>query len=370
METSGTHVETLIVGGGLAGLSLAAQLQARGDSYRLVEARRRLGGRVLSVPLRYQDTAATFDMGPAWFWPGQPRIAALVRELGLGVFDQYSRGELVYEDERGKLARGHGMSMEGSLRLDGGLGGLIAGLADRLPPDRIQRQRTVVSVRRSGDALHTRLQVDGEAEAQPVSSDRVVLAIPPRVAATRIEFGDAVSETALKAMRQIPTWMAGHAKVVAVYATAFWRRAGLAGDAMSRIGPLAEIHDASPVQGGPYALFGFVGTPPAARRDVAQLKRDATAQLVRLFGDAAGKPIDVLVQDWALQPHTAVALDHAPLREHPQYGLVPALRGLCDGRVLLGSTEVARQFGGYLEGALEAAELVGQQLASSTESAR
>ncbi len=28
---------------------------------------------------------------------------------------------------------------------------------------------------------------------------------------------------------------------------------------MSRRGPMVEIHDASPSEGGPYALFGFVG---------------------------------------------------------------------------------------------------------------
>ncbi|GAA3332831.1 hypothetical protein GCM10020331_094480 [Ectobacillus funiculus] len=61
-----------------------------------------------------------------------------------------------------------------------------------------------------------------------------------------------------------PTWMAGQAKVVAVYDRPFWRELGLSGYVLSAVGPLEEIYDASPNK-GPGALFGFFGMPPAAR---------------------------------------------------------------------------------------------------------
>ena len=48
----------------------------------------------------------------------------------------------------------------------------------------------------------------------------------------------------------------------------------------------------------------------------------------------------------------------APLYAHPTYGLPPALSGLWDDRLLMAGTEVAPQFGGFVEGALEAAENV------------
>lgn len=54
-------------------------------------------------------------MGPAWFWPSQPRIAALIAELGLTQFDQFSDGIMILEDERGQVQRGSGFaSMQGS----------------------------------------------------------------------------------------------------------------------------------------------------------------------------------------------------------------------------------------------------------------
>ena len=71
----------LIVGGGLSGLSLAYRLAAQGRDFMVLEARDRFGGRILG-----QDVGGgAFDLGPAWFWPGQPRIAALIARLGLGL---------------------------------------------------------------------------------------------------------------------------------------------------------------------------------------------------------------------------------------------------------------------------------------------
>ena len=77
------QTDVLIVGGGLAGLSLAWQCHQRGIDYRLIEARDRLGGRVLSQavtgvrPGSDPRQTSYFDLGPSWFWPGQPRIARI-----------------------------------------------------------------------------------------------------------------------------------------------------------------------------------------------------------------------------------------------------------------------------------------------------
>ena len=125
---------------------------------------------------------------------------------------------------------------------------------------------------------------------------------------------------------------------------------------MSRRGPLMEIHDASPHEGGLYALFGFVGVPAQGRIDASGLRNACVQQLVRLFGPQAGEPVNLILKDWAQDVLTAAPLDRAPLAHHPAYALPKALSSLCDGRLILGSTETATQFGGYLEGALEAAE--------------
>lgn len=343
--------DTLIVGGGLAGLSLAQGLHEVGKDFRLIEARSRFGGRILSRTV--ED--ATFDMGPAWFWPGQPRIDALIEALGLERFDQFAQGDLMYEDAEG-VQRGRGYaSMEGSYRLKGGLGALIAALARGLPQEKLQTEAPLTSLTR------TNYGVEATACAEVIRANRAVLALPPRVAAS-LSFDPQLSDAAVRTLEAVPTWMAGHAKAIAVFDTPFWRDDGLSGDAMSRVGPMMEIHDASPADGGPFALFGFMGVLPEARRDEDALKAATLRQLERLFGAKAAAPRALMIKDWAIDPFTATPHDLETLYAHPQYGLPQALTGLWDGRLILGSTEVAGQFGGYLEGALEASELVMSQI--------
>ncbi len=127
---------------------------------------------------------------------------------------------------------------------------------------------------------------------------------------------------------------------------------------MSQMGPLAEIHDASPEEGPPFALFGFVGVPPAHRQDETVLRHAVLAQLSRIFGPQAFDPDALYLKDWAFDPYTANELDHQPLLRHPAYADTLLMRGFWSGRLLLAGSEMAPRTGGYLEGALEAAEAV------------
>ena len=223
-------------------------------------------------------------------------------------------------------------------------------LAARLPDHRKRLNAKVVTLEKTANAVRATLP-----NGDRIRADRAVLAIPPRLAA-QIGFAPALPTRSLGDMQTIPTWMAGQAKAVAVYETAFWRNAGLSGDAMSRKGPMVEIHDASPADGGPFALFGFIGIAPRLRKDQAGLRQNILAQLARLFGPEAHTPSQFYLTDWAAEPDTATLADQTPLFGHPTYGLPPSLSGLWQDSLLMSGTEVAPQFGGYLEGALEAAE--------------
>lgn len=331
-----------IVGGGLAGLALADELQRAGIDWHLFEARERWGGRMQSLT----TDGAAFDLGPSWFWSIQPRMLALAERLGCAVFEQYSAGELLYEDDRASVHRGRGVaSMAGSLRVDGGTQSLTDALAAGLPASRLHPATPVRGVDRERGVLL--------ADGRQWPAERIVLAMPPRVAAT-LAFVPELAPEQTRALARVPTWMAGHAKFVAVYETPFWRDDGLSGDAMSHTGPLVEIHDASPRTDRPGALFGFYGVPADIRRDNAKALEEATmAQLERLFGPAARDPRHTRLQDWAFEPATATPDDSTPPAAHPEYGPLPAFDSAWDGHLLLGGSETARTFGGYMEGALE-----------------
>jgi len=195
------------------------------------------------------------------------------------------------------------------------------------------------------------------ADGDTLKGCRAVFALPPRLAA-EITFLPKLPDPTIQAMQGLATWMAGQAKAVAIYDTPFWREEGLSGDAMSRKGPMVEIHDASPNEGGPYALFGFIGVQPEARQDEQLLRQHLKAQLARLFGPKAADPIMLYVKDWAFDPNTSTEADKEPLYAHPTYSMPPAMNGLWNSTLCFAGTEVALQFGGYIEGALEAVEHV------------
>jgi monoamine oxidase len=353
-KDSPMKTQVAIIGGGLAGLALATQLDHSGIDFQLFEARSRFGGRIAAL----QTPTGAVDLGPSWFWPGQLRMAALLKGFGLTGFAQYAKGDQCFEDETGRVHRGMGFaSMEGSLRIAGGIIRLIDALVAGLPADRLHCNARINAI-----DLRTGIHLEN---GQTCAAQHIVLALPPRIAAD-LTLWPALTPDQKRRLEAIPTWMAGHAKFVAIYDMPFWRDAGLSGDATSRRGPMAEIHDASGPNGTPAALFGFLGLPPQNRKGRSQeITSAALEQLARIFGAQAVAPTQMVLHDWAFEPETATQHDLVPPSSHPDYGLPPALSGLWNGQLHFASTETAPQMGGYMEGALAAAECVAIDLGKS-----
>lgn len=86
-------VDVVVVGGGISGLVAARQVARSGKSVLVVEARSRVGGRVLNHQL---DSGETIESGGAFIGPTQTHIAALARELKVPTFLEYNKGNSVY----------------------------------------------------------------------------------------------------------------------------------------------------------------------------------------------------------------------------------------------------------------------------------
>jgi monoamine oxidase len=95
--------EVLVVGAGLSGLACARRLADAGRDVRVLEARDRVGGRTLSQRLGTD----VVDLGGQWIGPGQTRVQALVRELGVETFPQHHEGDRLL-DLGGRLRRYRG----------------------------------------------------------------------------------------------------------------------------------------------------------------------------------------------------------------------------------------------------------------------
>lgn len=87
----------VVVGAGLAGLVAARDLIARGHSVVVLEARDRVGGRVVNVAA---SDGTPLELGGQWVGPTQDRVLALADDLGARLFPTYDDGDnlVVYRD--------------------------------------------------------------------------------------------------------------------------------------------------------------------------------------------------------------------------------------------------------------------------------
>src|SRR3954453_16215907 len=77
------NVDVAIVGAGLAGLTAARELVRAGHSVCVLEARDRVGGRILNHTV---SRGAIAELGGEFIGPTQDRIAALGRSVGVATF--------------------------------------------------------------------------------------------------------------------------------------------------------------------------------------------------------------------------------------------------------------------------------------------
>lgn len=346
-----------IIGGGLAGLYAGKLLQQANIDFKLIEARERLGGRILSVDHTGSPSADGFDLGPSWFWPEmQPAMQAHVRELGLETFPQYSEGDVVFQrmSRETPLRYRPAQQESQSMRIAGGTATLVRALAKKIPSNRLLIGARVQHIDLS--PAHVTLKISKQTGAEDVLvAEQVIAAVPPRLLAN-IAFTPAINAATMQCWRATPTWMAPHAKFFAIYARPFWREAGFSGTAQSLAGPLAEIHDATTAS-GKAALFGFpaIGADMRAAMGDAALKQACLDQLARLFGPEALNPQATILKDWAADPLTATTEDRSG-GGHPDPSSTLWVTGIWRDRLSLGGSEASPIEPGYMAGAVVAAE--------------
>ncbi len=85
--------DVVVVGAGLAGLSAARRIVRAGRSVLVLEARDRVGGRILNHPI---GGGEVIEVGGQWVGPTQDHVLALARELGVKTFLTYNKGQNIY----------------------------------------------------------------------------------------------------------------------------------------------------------------------------------------------------------------------------------------------------------------------------------
>ncbi|MDQ6820150.1 MAG: flavin monoamine oxidase family protein [Actinomycetota bacterium] len=97
--------EVVVVGAGLAGLTAATDLHRAGHSVVVLEARDRVGGRTLNHSL---GEGHVVEVGGQWVGPGQDRIHARAKGVGVKTFKTYVKGSQLLEYQ-GAVTRFRGL---------------------------------------------------------------------------------------------------------------------------------------------------------------------------------------------------------------------------------------------------------------------
>ncbi len=223
---------------------------------------------------------------------------------------------------------------------------------------------------RLADGLRVELSAPVRAVAQDedgvtLETDRGTFRARRAIVAVPIPLADRIRWTpALPTLRDQLTQrvgMGGTIKIFALYDEPFWRGRGFAGEGVSTDGPVGVCFD--DVRGGQPCLLSFVVGRAArgwAERDPAARREAVLGQLARWFGDEALRPTEYHEADWAADEWSA----GAPIATFPPGTLSvfgAALRAPV-GRVHWAGTETARQFTGFMEGAVESGERAAEEV--------
>ena len=353
------RTDVIIVGAGFTGLAAAISLAQEGRSVTVLEARERVGGRALSIPVRHdaetEAIAARVDLGASWFWSNEPLVQSYASELGAPVFAQHTRGDAMFEPRAGQLQRLQGNPIDApASRFALGAQDLAERIAAHLPRGTILSGEVVSEVVVTGDGVTI------TSNGGTFFANQVIVALPPPLAATRIAFDPPLPDEVRRIAEATAVWMGSMTKAVAVFERPHWRDAGLAGAAVSYVGPFREFHDLSGPGGEPAAIFGFAPSASLAGLSSGEAQEAFRMQLAEVFGDAASRPLEIHLVDWSREEHTSPAHPR-PDADASTYGS-PALREPVHGRIHLASTEMAPAMAGHIEGALRAGREAGERV--------
>jgi monoamine oxidase len=188
-----------------------------------------------------------------------------------------------------------------------------------------------------------------------VQGKRVVIAMPPATAG-RIIYHGGMTDLRDQLMQRIPQGTLR--KFDAVYDKPFWREKNLSGQCISNIGPVKVTFDASPKDGTPGVVLGFIGGSEARKwtpRSPEDRKKAVLDQLQIFFDDTqAQSPKAVYEKDWA----SDLWARGCPVGVLPPGTLIDFGETLTAplGKIHWAGTETSDYWCGYMDGAVRSGE--------------
>lgn len=347
--------EVVILGAGLAGLTLAFELESKGFSYVILEARDRIGGRVHTITT---DTGATIEMGATWFAEKHVHLMELIRKLDVPYQHQYTGTRVLYDYANpGRTAQLFQVpdATEVQYLFTEGTQSLIKALEDHLDPSRIFTDHQVRGLGFVDDGV--KVLVNGK----ELLAAKVINTLPPNLFVNTIEVTPTLPDDFLKVASQTHTWMGESIKVGLEYAQDFWRGHEI-GSMLSQFGPASELHDHHHDGKDGNVLKGFIN-PDLHDQSPKARKEQVLEQMKFYFGEEL-PGVTYHEKDWQNDPLTFY-LYQSEVMPHQYNGHPVFKESFFDDRLYFAGSETAQAFPGYLDGAVERGQQVARQLVAS-----
>jgi len=333
----------LIIGAGLSGLTLAYLLSKKNISTTILEASSRIGGRIQTIE---GNLNTPLELGATWFSDLHVNLSALLNELGLQKYPQYTTGKSLFQTSKVDPPQEFYVpeTQQKSYRIAGGTQALIDVLKSKAPLTKIQLNTSVKSISKTENGL-----VVETANQEKLQADKVILCLPPQLVGSTISFSPNLPHQVLAVLPSVQTWMAGSIKFVLEYETPFWRTSGYSGMVFSHTDIVTEMHDHTNFEKNKFGFTGFLHPSTAAYPKEVR-KEAVLIQLKKLLGLEATKPVSyndkVWTDEFVLGENQLVNMPHQN-NGHPIFR-----ESYLNDRVFFAGTETAAQFGGYMEGAV------------------
>ena len=197
-------------------------------------------------------------------------------------------------------------------------------------------------------------------------ADYCVVAVPPPLS-VRIAYNPPLSAQRDALAQHMP--MGSVIKWYAAYDKPFWRERGWNGYANSALPPINVCYDATPPDGKPGLLVGFIDSSSALRwtsRSVDDRKKLVIDRLVDFFGPEAGHPIDYEDQNWPAEVWSRGCYG-ASMGPGVMTTVGKVIREP-HGRIYWAGTETSAKWMGYVEGAIRSGERAASEVLANYKS--
>lgn len=342
--------DVVIIGAGLTGLALAYYLRDSPLSIRIIEARDRIGGRILTTTT---SSGHKLEMGATWLGKKHHDLNVLLREFGLSIYIQNLGTTAIYEPISTSPPQIVDLppNNDPSYRITGGTTQLIHQLRQRLS-DRttISLSDVVSSIQVDGDVVHIKHTIGSTAAKVVVST------LPPYLLAHTIDIQPPMSDKMYSLLDQTHTWMGESIKVGFTYEEAFWRSSRLSGTIMSNVGPIPEMYEHTDHEGKHHSLKGFLN---GVYHSLSKTERRelCLTQLEKYYGSIVRSYLSYDELVWRDEPYTHSDY-HDHMLPHQNNGHKRYRSAIYNDQFIIAGAETASAHPGYMDGAVNSAREV------------